>query len=95
MQQPGKHRAAEIPGWLQLSRAESAHPANTIEREVYKKQARQTAATARRRQQAAGRGSQSAGRSSAFAISALLTTLVLMPLPRPSICRAGVQAERR
>lgn len=36
-----------------------------------------------------GQSSQSAGRSSAFAISALFTTFVLMPLPRPSICGAG------
>ena len=33
-----------------------------------------------------GCGAHSGGRSSAFARSTLLTTLVLMPLPRPSIC---------
>ena len=33
-------------------------------------------------------GVHSGGRSSAFARSTLLTTFVLMPLPRPSICRA-------
>ena len=33
--------------------------------------------------------SQSGGRSSALAMSTLFTTLVLMPLPRPSIWEAG------
>lgn len=43
----------------------------------------------------AAAGLQSGCRSSALAISALFTTLVLMPLPRPSICWLELIDERR